>query len=417
MSVRFGARRMEAAHTRLKGVVGLDYWPFAGRFALNGPYVSSPEALPGSTYSQTGAGTLIHPTTGQVIPFASGQRRWAVGAGELVEGARTNSLLHSNTFSNAVWLASGAKNLVANNAIGPDGTLSASTLTDNSAAAFQGMSQAVTVPNDTASRVVSIFVAKTTGGTSPTFGINSQYTGGTTSAASVRLNTDTGAVVGSGASSQGADNLGAFWRLWFVHANNGTGNTTHNVLIFPATSAHGGGSSDSASATGSAVIWQADNQASSFPTSPIITTGAAGTRGADDARINGLAFGPRGTAVVRFVVPQLISSTRALLATTNGDVQLYNFGSSVLFFHSSGTLSRSGVVAGAVATAAVTWEPGRRALALNGGAVVSDTNNVSSTVNLSVGSIAGASALNGDIQRLRLFPNPVSDAELQALAA
>ena len=169
--------------------------------------------------------------------------------------ARVNLLTYSEQFDNGVWSAIGAKNVTTNTHIAPDGTLTADTLTDNSNVAFQGIGQGVTVPVNTATYVATMYVRKTSGGTSATFGVNLGITGGTSVSVTPRLNTDTGVVIsGSGT----AVSAGDYWLFTCSVANNGTaGNVNLSMAIYPATSSHNV-SGDSAAATGSAVIWGAD---------------------------------------------------------------------------------------------------------------------------------------------------------------
>ena len=89
MPARIGARRMEVAHTRLKGVVGLDLDFAAGRYALNGPYSSGFPA--GWTLQRTdgpGSATALTPE-GTRQRFASNVAR-RTGRGLLVERTTSN---------------------------------------------------------------------------------------------------------------------------------------------------------------------------------------------------------------------------------------------------------------------------------------------------------------------------------------
>lgn len=183
-----------------------------------------------------------------------------------------NLALQSQTFDNATWAAISAKNVVANTDVAPDGSFTADTLTDNSAAAFQGIRQLIAVANDSVSRVISVHVKKTSGGTSPTFGLAISYSGGTPVSSTPRFNTDTGQVLfGSGFVS---DNGNGYWRFYTALANNSTGNTNLNFDIYPATAANGSGI-DVVTATGSAVIWGAQMEVGTVPTGYGVTTTVA----------------------------------------------------------------------------------------------------------------------------------------------
>lgn len=178
----------------------------------------------------------------------------AVIRGAKIFDPRVNYCVWSEDFTNAAWQAVNTKSVTANTTYGLDGTLTGDTLTDGSATFFDGIYQSLAVPNDSSPRCFSVFVEKTAGGTSPTFGINFRYAGGTPVVGTIRLNTDTGATAGS--ATGGAMDYGVFWRLWCTITNNSTGNVTMNVELYPATDFNGS-LVDNAAATGSAKIWGA----------------------------------------------------------------------------------------------------------------------------------------------------------------
>ena len=169
----------------------------------------------------------------------------------LVRG-RGNLLSYTQEFDDAYWVRASSPTVTANTHIAPDGTMTVDTIGDTSNSLFQGLTRVITVPNNNQTYTASIYVRKTTGGTSPTFGINVYLQGGTTPVASFfRLNTDTGA------SSPEAivQNEGSYWRFSRTITNNNTGNTSFRFDIFPATSNHNGGSLDTAAGIGSAGTW------------------------------------------------------------------------------------------------------------------------------------------------------------------
>jgi hypothetical protein len=120
-------------------------------------------------------------------------------------------------------------------------------ITDNSTTTWQNVSRNTTVPNNTSSYTVSLFVRKTTGGTSARLGFNAGFnTGGTTVATNPRFNSDTGAGTGNSIS------FGDWWYWYFTLSNNGTGNTNFYSQFYPATGLHN--SSDNVIAVGTAII-------------------------------------------------------------------------------------------------------------------------------------------------------------------
>lgn len=93
MPARIGARRMEAAHARLRSgglaIAGLDLDFVRGRYALNSPYRTSPADLPGWSFSRTGAG-IAETAAGALVSFAAGVPR-ITDRGLLVEEGRTET--------------------------------------------------------------------------------------------------------------------------------------------------------------------------------------------------------------------------------------------------------------------------------------------------------------------------------------
>lgn len=177
----------------------------------------------------------------------------AIVRGAKVYDPRQNLILQSESHDNAAWIAIGAKNVTPDTHVAPDGTTTADTVSDLSAAAYQGIQQAVVVPNDSSSYCYSVYVRKTTGGTAPTFGVNLVLNGGTPVNLTFRVNTDTGQRLGSAPGT--IEDAGTYWRVSGYITNNSSGNTFLYAQIYPAVSAYGGGLSDVVTTTGSAVIW------------------------------------------------------------------------------------------------------------------------------------------------------------------
>jgi hypothetical protein len=162
-----------------------------------------------------------------------------------------NLATYSQDFTNAVWNKS-AGVITATGILASDGTMTATTLTDDDAGAYDNVSRSFTIPNDSSTYNISIYIRKTTGGTSPMTGFNINLTGGTLVNSFPRFNTDTGVLGGSNNMSVTSENNN-FWRISFTVTNNSSGNTTLAISYYPATGPYNG--SDINTATGSQTVW------------------------------------------------------------------------------------------------------------------------------------------------------------------
>jgi len=351
--------------------------------------------------------------------------------GILIEEQRTNLFTYSNDFADASWVVLGAKNLVANSTVSPDGGTNASTLTDNSAVAFQGINKTLSVANDTASYTASIYVRKTTGGTSATFGFNLQLSGGTLVAASPRLNTDTGVLISGTATVQ---NAGAYWRLSATVTNNTTGNTTLSLAVYPATAPHGV-ATDSSAAIGSAIIYGTQMEAGTFATSYIPTVASQVTRSADQTSIVAPMFAPwynqtEGTFVVSLTMLALNTvTTQEALQVDDGSSNNTTFlrGNNTAGSTSSsattggvaqGFIDIGGASAGVIQNIALAIKLNDAAMVRNGGAVSTDTTYSVPTgqTRAFIGTRnTGFASINGHIRSIRYFPFRASNNQLQVL--
>lgn len=233
---------------------------------------------------------------------------------------RQNTLKYSEEFQqSSAWTASGSLGITANSTAAPDGTTTADTLTDSNAGANANASQDVTIVSGTNFRTFSVYVKKTSGGTSKSFRIDLKYSGGTAINSFGTFNTDTGAVIASNADSSGVIDAGAYWRVWISTQNNGSGNTTCTVHVYPAIAAYGLSAADPTQ-TGSAICWGAMLEVRNGAPSEYIKTGSAAAASAPDYTIDSqgvvtFRYAPWATAAlawtgafyrrVRFAVDQL----------------------------------------------------------------------------------------------------------------
>jgi len=384
------------------------------------PYVPTPGAAPSST-AYYGPRFDYDPVT-------------LAAKGILIEEQRTNLLTYSNDYADASWTALGAKNLAANTTVSPDGLTNASTLTDNSAVAYQGIQKTVSVANDSATYTASVYIRKTTGGTSSTFGVNLQISGGTTVTTQPRLNTDTGILINGVGTVQ---NAGAYWRLTCSVTNNSSGNTSLGFSIYPATSPYNV-TTDSSAATGAAIIYGAQLEAGAFATSYIPTVASTVTRSADVALITGSLFSQwyrqdEGTFVVNF--DRIATNTasysggqpRVFRATDEGVgsnflIACGDSGAGEKFLVRSSGVDVAAITSGVQIAANTTgkmasaYATNNFGLSVNGGAVGSDTSGASpvsiNTLHLGDGA-SSTRVINGHIQNIQYIPNAVSSSQLQ----
>lgn len=157
----------------------------------------------------------------------------------------------------------------------------------------------------------------------------------------------------------------------------------------------------------------------STPSSPIITTGAAATRGADNLRLS-LTKGPEGTAMVEWVepvMPHLPGNPRLLGTNGMTSSSLINFISNSASITETWNGSRPmGVehplrIAGQTYRAALSWGAfGRKLAAL--GILANDAQQVSAFTEVTIGSAPAAQTY---ITRCLFLPRALTDAELVEL--
>lgn len=347
--------------------------------------------------------------------------------GLLIEEARTNLCLQSNAFT-TTWANGGADPV--QNTVGPDGASSAWTLTDNSAVAFENIGQGFVVADDALTHTFSIYVKKTSGATN-SFGVNTSLSGGTPTSDTTRLNTNTGKISGG----TFAEDAGDYWRFQVSLANNGTGNTALQVAIYPATGTNSGDNpgGDDAAAQGSAVIYGAQLEKTSFASSYIPTTTASVTRNADVApvsSIGGFFNASEGTIVIEAETDNVSVVDHKTHASFNDG--LGNDSIKTEFLVTTGRIfgevfdgavqqaapNMAAYTLGTAARAAFAFKANDFAGSGNGGAVVTDSSGSMPTVDrLHLGCDLGTTRfLNGHLRRFKCIPQRLRNEDLVALS-
>ena len=147
------------------------------------------------------------------------------------------------------------------------GTEGVWTLTDNDTGGFEAVAQTITVPDDKATYVFSIYIRKTTADDKTIPAINTGLSGGTATNSNPRLDTETGAT--SGGFNTTVTDEGNYWRMSWTITNNGTGNTSLTFNVFPNARATIGGVDD-ATVTGTTTFYggQIENRSNAIDLRP-----------------------------------------------------------------------------------------------------------------------------------------------------
>jgi hypothetical protein len=172
-----------------------------------------------------------------------------------------------------------------------------------------------------------------------------------------------------------------------------------------------------------------------FATSPIITTGAAGTRGADSALVNSLPALPTAFTMVAewsreggtdAATSYRVASLSRVADDSYSEIYQRHTNNVVRAFQRTLAANQADVTLGtgsigAVQRAAARFVTNDVTGSFNGAAVVSDTvvtMPASPPLSFAAGSTNGTSGwLNGYIRRVQVLPFAATDAQLQSLTA
>lgn len=362
--------------------------------------------------------------------------------GLLVEDSVVNDITYSSAFSDASW--TGVAVVSSNVAIAPDGTFTVDEIADDDAATFKN--KVVTGMPVTAGKpsCVSLFVRKDSIGRATRFPIiRMAFVSDATRYVDVRLDTSTGATstaIGGSTgdvtiSGSGAEDRGTYWRLWISGYTTHASWTSSNITIYPAAGASATWTYN-VTATGSIFAWGAQHEDDrAYPSSVIVTAGAAGTRSADVVQITDISSffnANEGTLVAEFSADYLGSSiSRSICAfddnSTSNRIQIYlvdNTTDKASFITVvSGTpeaqfSAGSAYVPPNVMRAAGVYKVNDFALSVDGSAIVSDTTgNLPTVSRLKFGCVGAVTFLNGHLRRITYLKKRVLNQTLQILAS
>ena len=250
------------------------------------------------TFSRASTGTFVG-SNGLIQTAASGVPRFdhnpttGESLGLLVEEARTNFALYSQQVGN--WNLAGVT-ATGNSIVAPDGTITATLLTDNSSTTTHGINR--TFSNNQSTTTFSVYVKR---GTARHFAIGGQSTTPEASACFDFDNPTTITYQAGSISNFSSASLIAVGNGWYrvvvTHSGFG-GSSSGSVFLFilnsqPANSSGMSGFSPLSYAGSSSLSiywWGFQIEQAAFPTSYIPTVASAVTRAADVASITGANF-------------------------------------------------------------------------------------------------------------------------------
>lgn len=387
-------------------------------FQVSGFRTSNLANVPGVSISRSSVG-YAERNDGTLQLFQANEAR-ITDKGLLVEEARTNLLLRSQEFSSASWGKSDTT-VTADQAVAPDGTTTGDLITEGSAGTAQ-LNQAVTITAGTTYSVGRFFKRGNTdwvlikvenGGngfgkwynlSTGALGNNYSFGTGTYSSASITAMSGgwywcvvTGIV--DAASTSAA-----------VRTFNTSGNNTE-VRVNGATRYE----------------WQADWQAGSFMTSPIVTTSASATRAADNISVGGLSVGGAFAMLLesngQTNASQTFVHARLSDGTTSNYAQFAQFSSATQVTNQAvvggvGQVTNNGTIAsGAQFKTALMYDGAGRYQSATGGtlgtAATGKTGFTGSLLGIGSTGVPGNYA-NTYLRRVVLYPRAFSDAELIA---
>jgi hypothetical protein len=394
------------------------------RFADNKSLVDAVTGQNLITFTRASSATYID-STGKLQTAATDAPRFdhnpltGESLGLLVEEARTNLVLQSEEFDNAVWFLTSAT-LNANAIAAPNGTLTAAQLTEAATTANHEVAQAFISPVANAIYTLSCYLKAST---STTCGIRfSTGLNGVSIICSVDLTAQTAAVT-TGTGTAIIANVGSGWfRVSLTATASGTPSTTY-VNIFRSLGTAG-------SIANSIYFWGSQLEQGAFATSYIPTTTAAATRAADVASITGGAFSSwyrqdEGTFYTEnriggFQTNNYPNAFSANDSTGNNIIQNYRLDYAIRYTYDvvTGGVAQTGfnqsptIAAGAVAKMAT-------AVATNNGILV--VNGIEQGADTSLTMPTGINRLQipggGDmtIRRLTYFPSRLPNTTLQRI--
>ena len=345
--------------------------------------------------------------------------------------SRTNLLLRSQEFDNAVWTKT-RSTISANKAIAPDGTLTADKLVESTDVATSHLVGRFITGLTTTAYTLTVYAKAAE---------RSQIVvvGSSASTYGYIFDLSTGAGIGSFGVAPNSFSITSVGNGWYRCSITYTQpNTEAHFRLYPAV---GGNASYDGDGFSGIYIWQADLQAGSFASPPIPTTAATVTRAADVAVMTGANFSrwyraDEGTFVVEANSVAGASARSTIRATdsdasdiveilmvtgTNNGQGRYQVNYAGVAQVDTGNISSPAFVANTFYKNAASYKVNDFAISRDGAAVVVDTvGSVPLGVDrLEMGGrhLSNSAVLNGYIKSLSYYPARLTNAQLQAVTS
>jgi hypothetical protein len=351
--------------------------------------------------------------------------------GLLIEEGRTNLLLQSETFG-TTWTASQLNTTgtpaYINVATAPDGTTTAEKLIAHTATTTHQFRQSVTLVSGTTYTVSNYFKAAEQ--KFVLFQLFGVANGSNDWLAFFDVSTATPtAGAFNGFTSISITNAGNGW-FRCTGTFTATASGTLEVRIGGAGSLSFGGQFYTGDGTSGILVWGAQLEAGSFPTSYIPTTTGSVVRSADVCSIAGGDFTSfynqsEGTMLTNAFTPA--SGDRTVLAaddnTANEMIRLRTEGTNPFFKVTDGGSELVAIDAGTVSANTSfkligAYKLDDFASSINGGAAVTDTSGTTPTVDrMRIGAGQGGNTMCGCVASLRFYKKRLPNAKLQSLTA
>jgi hypothetical protein len=387
------------------------------------------------TFTRAGNTATVIDSTGNVVGINADLPRFdfnsvaLVCKGLLIEESRTNLFLPSNDFSSVSWsLTSTDLTVTQDSTLSPQGTANAYNLAFASNAAAALFSSLVTVSAGT-NYTGSVFLKK---GNSDLVLVRCGRSVTFSNGFGVYVNLATGQAGGTFQNGSGtvyvSHSITELKNGWYRVSVTGSISTTSMAMSVVNTT-NSSGTTITRNLNTNTYAYGAQIEAGAFPTSYIPTVASQVTRTADVATMTGTNFSDWYNAgaggVAARVLPSTVSGIRPLVQfddntaneiialrgnTTNPELQIIDGGTP------QAAIDAGTIAANTVYNLGTAWNTDDCAVAVNGGAAVTDTSATIPTVTQARLGSDGTNYLNGHLQAVRYWPQRIINAEVQAFS-